>query len=138
MISHFEAMRREARVLLVEDDALVRMIAADAIAAAGFRVLEAENSAVALRLLARGTVPDVLVTDVRMPGSIDGFALAHIVAMRWPETGILVCSGDAQPVPGDLPDGAEFIRKPYDLVAFGRLVAALAARANEAAESADI
>lgn len=105
--------RRGGLVLLVEDDTLVRIVAAEVMIDAGFRVVEAEHAAAALRLIAEGLTPDVLVTDVKMPGSIDGFALAQIIASRWPDTGIIVCSGHAMPAPGDLPDGAHFLGKPY-------------------------
>ena len=60
--------------------------------------------------------PDVqvLVTDVEMAGgSMDGFALARQVRTRWPRIAIIVVSGRQTPGPGDLPEGVEFIAKPY-------------------------
>lgn len=116
---------RGALVLLVEDDTLVRIVAAEVMIDAGFRVVEAEHAVAALRLIAEGVTPDVLVTDVKMPGSIDGFALAQIVASRWPDTGIIVCSGHAMPAPNDLPDGAHFLGKPYTPTRLVALIQAL-------------
>lgn len=117
-----------AVVLLVEDDALVRMSAAEIIARAGHEVVPTADAAEALACLARGQVPDVLVTDVRMPGPIDGLALAQIVARRWSNVGILICSAHASPTRDELPAGAVFLPKPYAPAALVRHVAALAAR----------
>ena len=54
-----------------------------------------------------------LVTDVEMPGSLDGFTLARVVKQAWPQIGIVVTSGRMAPGPNDLPSGALFIPKPY-------------------------
>lgn len=122
-----------AVVLLVEDDALVRMVAADLIARAGHLPVPTADAAEALAWLARGEVPDVLVTDVRMPGTIDGIALARIVAQRWARVGILVSSAHASPTVDELPPGAIFLPKPYAPAALARHVATLAARRMTAA-----
>ena len=62
-------------ILFVEDEAIIRMDSIGMLEAAGFRVLEAEDSAEALAILADHDEIDVLVTDVRMPGPMDGLAL---------------------------------------------------------------
>lgn len=100
-------------ILVVEDEALIRMFMADVLSDAGFRVVEAVNADEALLMLAARSDVSVLVTDVRMPGTIDGLVLARTVADRWPDIGILVCSGHAQPTDGGLPVGAVFLHKPY-------------------------
>jgi FixJ family two-component response regulator len=48
-----------------------------------------------------------------MPGDLDGFQLARLVAERWPHVSVIVASGAVRPGPGDLPDHAEFINKPF-------------------------
>lgn len=115
-----------AAILVVEDDPLVRMVLADSLADAGYRVLEAESADEALRLLDDQPQTRVVITDVRMPGSLDGIELAHVVAQRCPDAAIVVVSGDATPKDGDLPPGAAFIPKPYILgevrSAVGRLM----------------
>lgn len=101
-------------VLLVEDDGLLLMEASDTLADAGFTVLEAPHADRALQVLE--TRPDVeaLMTDVDMPlGSMNGFALARLVARRWPGIPVLVVSGMGTPGPHDMPPGARFIPKPY-------------------------
>src|SRR5918994_2601531 len=101
-------------VLLVEDEPLVRMTATDELEEAGFHVLEAANADVALAVLvARSDEVRVLFTDVDMPGSMNGMALAEQVHRRWPHVLLLISSGYARPHPGEIPDHGQFIPKPY-------------------------
>ena len=113
-------------VLLVEDEALVRMMAADVLRdEGGFKVVEAANVDEALTVLEATEDVRALVTDVEMPGSLDGFTLARVVKQAWPQIGIVVTSGRMAPGPKDLPSGALFIPKPYrpaDLVSAVRTV----------------
>lgn len=113
----------ERCALVVEDDALIRMDAAAILEDAGYRVLEAGGSDEALAVLAdHCTEIDVLFTDVDMPGSINGFGLAREAARFWPHMNILVASGRHTPAPGDMPDGAVFVNKPFSAeVVHGRL-----------------
>ncbi len=71
-------------ILLVEDEALVRMVNADILMDAGYNVIDAANASDALELL--DARPDVrlMVTDVRMPGELDGYGLSRIVARKYP------------------------------------------------------
>ena len=55
----------------------------------------------------------VVLNDVDMPGSMNGFEFARLVAQGWPEVGVLVVSGKTAPGPRDLPRRGEFISKPY-------------------------
>ena len=99
-------------VLVVEDEVLVRMMFADVLDDAGFKVIEAADADEAMRVL--DTVSDIAVvlTDVEMPrGSINGFELARRVR-ETTEIGVLIASGRACPGPGDLPRGSHFIGKP--------------------------
>ena len=90
-------------VLVVEDETLIRMLAADSLADSGYKVLEAADATEALRILEEHDEVAVLFTDVNMPGSIDGFEFARLVRQGWPDVGILVISGKVAPKPGDLP-----------------------------------
>ena len=101
-------------VLLVEDEPLVRMSAADDLEEAGFYVLEAANADIALSVLeaCSGDV-QVLFTDIDMPGSMDGLALAESVQQRWPHISLLISSGYHKPHPGQLPEDGRFLPKPY-------------------------
>ncbi len=118
--------QRSVVVLLAEDDALVRMMAADVLREeGGFKVVEVVNADEALTVLEAPADVRALVTDVEMPGSLDGFTLARVVKQAWPHIGIVVTSGRMAPGPKALPSGALFIPKPYrpaDLVAAVRTV----------------
>ena len=70
--------------LVVEDGSIFRMEAVGLLEDAGYVVLEAADAAGALRHLEGDTPVAVLLTDVRMPGPMDGFALAREVERRWP------------------------------------------------------
>jgi CheY-like chemotaxis protein len=110
-------------VLCVEDDAIVRMFVADALADAGFCVLEAGSAAEALSVLSAGTDVQALVTDVDMPPGMNGFALARLVSEHWPHIPIIVLSGCYSPGRGELPAGSVFLEKP---VREARLIAEVA------------
>jgi CheY-like chemotaxis protein len=107
-------------VLLVEDEPLVRLTQVDILREAEFWVVEAQDADEAFELLK--TRPDIaaILTDVDMPGSMDGFEFARLVRQGWPEVAVLVISGKTSPSPGDLPPNATFLHKPIlpdDLVA---------------------
>ena len=55
----------------------------------------------------------LMFSDIEMPGSRNGFALAQETAVRWPSVAIVVASGRLKPADGDLPTGACFIGKPF-------------------------
>lgn len=100
-------------ILVVDDEALLRMLAADFFSDAGFEVLEASNGAEASAIMA--SRPDIraMVTDVQMPGDPDGFELSRAARQANPDCAIVVVSGRARPGPGDLADGAVYVSKPY-------------------------
>jgi CheY-like chemotaxis protein len=102
-----------SRVLVVEDDALVRAMAVDALEEEGFEVLEAPSADYAAMLLQSRTDIGVVFTDVTMPGRLNGFDLAKLVRKTYPQIVILVSSG-ALPkgFSGEAPE-ARFIPKPY-------------------------
>ena len=100
-------------VLIAEDELLLRLLAADILGEEGYRVVEACNADEALEILRLRPDVRVLLTDVDMPGSLNGYGLARIVDRRWPGIGIIVSSGKAHPGPGDLPTRARFLKKPY-------------------------
>jgi len=100
-------------VLVVEDEALIRMLAVDAFLDAGFEVLEAAHAAEAL-VVRQGTARvHVLFTDVNMPGDMNGIELAEALRAGAPELHIFITSAlpILRPV-GHIP--ATFFPKPYD------------------------
>jgi len=100
--------------LVADDEALIRMDAAEILQDAGFRTYEACNVDEAVAILEKSAESiQLLFTDVEMPGDRDGFDLAQLCASRWPNVSILVASGRVSPEQGDLPDGAVFVGKPF-------------------------
>jgi two-component system, response regulator PdtaR len=100
-------------ILVVEDEALLRMIAADTLEENGFDVVEAANADAALKVLETRDDVRLLFTDVRMPGSCDGMDLARKVHARWPHILLVITSGHARPAQAEIPDHGHFIAKPY-------------------------
>jgi two-component system, response regulator PdtaR len=99
-------------VLVVEDEPLIRICVAATIEEAGFKVYEAANADEAVGLLAECGDIRVLFTDVEMPGSMDGVALAHY-AHSYRPIKIIVTSGRRHIAEKDLPPTAVFVEKPY-------------------------
>jgi two-component system, response regulator PdtaR len=99
-------------VLVVEDEVLVRIVQVDILREAGFRVSEAQDADEAFEMLRSRPEISAVLTDVDMPGSLNGFEFARLVKQGWPEVGVLAISGKTQPAPGDLPQGVEFVQKP--------------------------
>ena len=99
-------------VLIVEDESLLRMDAADMIAAAGFEVVEARDADEAIEILEARDIT-VVFTDIQMPGSMDGLKLARAVRGRWPPIKIVATSGRVHVSETDLPEGGRFLPKPY-------------------------
>jgi two-component system, response regulator PdtaR len=114
----------QATILIVEDDVLVRVMAADELREQGYSVVEAASADEALSVLHSNVGVDLLMTDVRMPGSLDGAALARMVRAEYPAVKVIVASGD-RPDAGlaDRFDG--FFAKPYDVARLVRHIHAL-------------
>jgi two-component system, response regulator PdtaR len=114
-------------VLIVEDDTLLRMLAVEIVEEAGFVAIEAADADEAIALLERRPDIALLLTDIDMPGSMNGLKLAHAVRNRWPPVKILVVSGQMRPQPSELPSNSRFLAKPYPTAALVEGLHALAA-----------
>lgn len=100
------------RILVVEDEFLIRMSLSEALTDAGFAVLEAETAELALSLLDSKPPVDLLITDIQMPGQMDGTALARVARARHPYLPIVYMTGC--PSKGVCDTGLDvFIHKPY-------------------------
>jgi two-component system, response regulator PdtaR len=106
-------MGAKPTILVVEDDALLRMVAADTLEENGFAVVEAANADAALKLLETRDDVRLLFTDIQMPGSCDGMELARQVHARWPRVLLIITSGQIKPTEAEIPDHGHFIGKPY-------------------------
>jgi two-component system, response regulator PdtaR len=110
------------RVLVVEDEALVRDLIIDMLDDAGFATIAACCAQEALQQLQSGPGIAAIVTDVDMPGEFDGIGLATRVSERWPWIGIIVTSGAHRGAALGLRRPALFLPKPFRA---DRLVAAV-------------
>lgn len=106
-------------VLVVEDEALIRMSIADQLERMDFIVHEAANADEAIAFLQRRNDIRFVFTDVQMPGTMDGIQLAHYVRKRWPPTAIVICSADKPPEVSKLPSNAYWLAKPFNPETFG-------------------
>jgi CheY-like chemotaxis protein len=103
------------KVLVVEDEPLLRMMAVDLGEDAGFEAFEAADAQEAVVLLETTPGITVLFTDIDMPGSMDGLMLAAAVRDRWPPIEIIIVSGMRKPSEDDMPGRSVFLAKPYDV-----------------------
>lgn len=101
-------------ILIVEDEALIRFDLIDLFEDAGYCVSEAENADDAIAILERDNSIRIVLTDVQMPGSMDGLKLAHHIRERFPPTVLVVTSGVLNPACADLPANSFFLSKPFD------------------------
>lgn len=102
-----------ASILVVEDEILIRTLVSDELRSADFRVIEAADADEAVAILKSGARVDLVLSDVRMPGSMDGLGLLAFVRQTCSELPVIITSGHLQPDPG-LADGSTvFLPKPY-------------------------
>ena len=101
-------------ILLVEDEWIVRDAVARGLEALGYVVEEAANGDEALAVLKGGCKPDLLFTDIRLPGSMDGWQLAEAARAACPDIPVIYATGYADVEARYVPRSA-FLRKPYRL-----------------------
>lgn len=100
-----------ARILLVEDEMLVRELAFEDLSEAGYEVVTAGDGDEALEILRGDQGFDLLFTDIKMPSSIDGRALAVEAKRLIPGLKVIYATGLADAGPAD--DGERCLQKPY-------------------------
>ncbi len=100
-------------ILVVEDEPFIRMSATATLEDAGFEVHEARDSSEALKMLARYDEIGILMTDVRMPGRMDGLALVAHVCIAYPAICSLVVSANASVTQARNAGALGFLAKPY-------------------------
>ena len=105
--------RYNPTVLIVEDEPIVRFYECELAEGAGFQTLLASNADEALRELEGPIAVTILLTDVAMPGSMDGIELANTVRQRWPEVRIVIASSHVDSLEGDGQSEIVYVRKPF-------------------------
>jgi CheY-like chemotaxis protein len=107
------ATRSTHAVLVVEDELHLRMIIAETFEDAGFKVFQAGSASEAIEILNCESDIRAVFTDVEMPGTMDGIALAHVIRDRWPPTILIVSSASYDHSNKPFPSNASFLQKPY-------------------------
>jgi CheY-like chemotaxis protein len=102
-------------ILVVEDEWIIRMATVDALRAGGKCVVEAADGAEAIEFIQSGAAVDLIFTDVKMPGSIDGLALLAFVQKNIPHVPVVMSSGHLEPAMALNAGAAAFLVKPYRL-----------------------
>jgi DNA-binding NtrC family response regulator len=112
--------KRTPTILIVDDEALIRSMLSDYLQECGFKVLESSTADEAILIIEQSDVIiDLVFSDVSMPGSMDGFGLAHWIRANRPGLSLVLASGDAKKVTSatELCKNEPFMTKPYDLSA---------------------
>ena len=99
------------KILTVDDEPLILMDIEFQLQEAGHEVVSVLNADRAIEVLASRAI-DLILTDIDMPGSMDGLMLAEAVRVRWPPVKIVVMSGKKRPRRDQLPSDARFVEKP--------------------------
>lgn len=102
-------MCQKLKVLIAEDELLIRMLLSESFEDAGWEVTTAESGEEAVLLLDGF---DAIVTDIEMPGSVDGVQLSWIARTRTPNVPIVIMSGRVVPRKASLPPDTHFLAKP--------------------------
>ena len=100
-------------ILVVEDELLIRVLLCEELREAGYDVIEAFNADEALAVLQSPVCVDMIVSDVRMPGSMDGMALLRVVKQTLPAIPVIITSAHLPPMLATVDGAALFIAKPY-------------------------
>ena len=107
-------MQKKGVVLVVEDHILLQMAALDLVESAGFEGVGASNADEAISILEVRQDIKIVLTDVEMPGTMDGVRLAHFIRERWPPVHLIIVSGKAVLQESHMPTGTKFYSKPYE------------------------
>lgn len=114
-------MPEKKHVLVIDDDDFVRETICEVVEGFGYRVTQAGNGAEALKILANGAPPDLVITDIIMPGK-SGLELIPEIRKNFPAIGIIAISGGGGSRAGDILAMAQdlgsdrVISKPIDIL----------------------
>ncbi|MCQ2030483.1 hybrid sensor histidine kinase/response regulator [Stutzerimonas zhaodongensis] len=113
-------------VLVVEDEPAIRLLVADLLQDLGYRTLEAENGAAGLQILQSNVGIDLLISDVGLPGGMNGMQLANAGRLNRPELRVLFITGyAADALPISLEPGMSVLTKPFAVASIADRIRAL-------------
>jgi CheY-like chemotaxis protein len=119
-------------VLVVEDESLLIDVISDELEEAGYRVLAATTGEQAMTFLQSPEPIDLLFTDIRLPGTLDGWKLAEAARHLRPELPVIYASGYTVDQPREVP-GSLFLTKPYRPSAVIRAISGLGVSGHDGA-----
>jgi DNA-binding NtrC family response regulator len=103
-------------VLVVEDEALMRLLVVQALTDAGFNVVETSDGDIAVRILERtASRVRTVVSDISLPSSMNGVLLARHTRTHWPWIEFILVSGRPKLDDSAIPENTRFFQKPYDV-----------------------
>jgi CheY-like chemotaxis protein len=105
--------QNQTRLLVVEDEVLIRMYVCDVLREAGYDVIEAADGDQAVDVLKAGIAVDLVLSDVRMPGLTDGLALLAFVRQNLAGLPVILASGHLPPEIAFEEGAAQFLAKPF-------------------------
>ena len=114
-------------ILVVEDELLIRMMLCDGLRDEGYQVIEACDADEALTVLA-AAAPDLIISDVRMPGSMDGMGLLAVVRETLPTLPVIITSAHREATLAVADGATQFLEKPYLVVSVIEAIEAELAR----------
>ncbi len=100
-------------ILTVEDELLVSAYLSEVLEEAGYQVIATANADEAIAVLESRNDIRIVITDINMPGSMDGLRLAAAVKGRWPPIKIIIATGKGIPRRDEMPKDSQFVPKPY-------------------------
>ncbi|WP_426167356.1 response regulator [Sandarakinorhabdus sp. DWP1-3-1] len=103
-------------VLLVEDEVLIRAMLADELLDRGYNVICAASGDEAAEVVRSGVPIDIVLSDVRMPGRLDGLGLLEVVTKDRPGLPVVLCSGTLHPAEAINRGARDFVAKPFDML----------------------
>ncbi|MEX5558986.1 response regulator [Pseudomonas rhodesiae] len=103
----------ERVVLVVEDEPVLMELAQEVLDLEGLQTIGAPNADKARLILESTSNVGLVITDIKMPGTINGFELAWLISEQWPEIPVLVTSGHQRVRADELPPNARFLPKPW-------------------------
>jgi CheY-like chemotaxis protein len=116
-------------VLVVADEVLVRMAVSEYLRECGYNVVEASDAREAIEIMTSDVMVDIAFSDITMPGSLDGFALAQWIRRERPDIKVVLTSGVARSAKaaGELCEEGPTLAKPYEHADLERRIRALLA-----------
>jgi CheY-like chemotaxis protein len=127
-----KSLSRVTTILLVEDDNVIRMLVNDYLEEFGYRVVVAASGDDALPILVKDKKIDLLMTDVRMPGKLNGFDLIEEACRLCPTLKTIVMSGHTGENINRADVADRFIAKPFTVNNLGRAIESLLGLRNAA------